>query len=48
MSKAIRINLYLDPAIKLEIERLARLDNRSLSGYLQRLCAKHIESLEKS
>ena len=48
MSNLIRINLYVDAALKRELERLARLDNRSLSGYLQTLCVKHVEALKDS
>ena len=48
MSNIVKVTLYFTPALKSELERLARMDDRSLNAYLVRLCGKHVEGLKKS
>ncbi len=42
-----KVNVYLDPALKLKVEALAKKDRRSLSNFIEMLCEKEVERREE-
>ena len=41
------ISIRLDPEVKAALERLAKADDRSLSGYINHLLKTHVDSVER-
>lgn len=41
------ISIRLDPEVKAALERLAKADDRSLSGYINRVLKSHVDGLER-
>ncbi|BBD63047.1 hypothetical protein NIES2109_58970 (plasmid) [Nostoc sp. HK-01] len=43
-----RISLYLDEALKSDLERLAKIRKRSLSNLIEVICEEEVERAKKS
>jgi hypothetical protein len=45
MSRIAQINLRVRPSLKAKLEKLAKQDRRSLSGYIEKLLDDHVKSV---
>jgi hypothetical protein len=45
MSRIAQINLRVRPTLKAKLEKLAKQDRRSLSGYIEKLLDDHVKSV---
>ena len=44
MSRSAQMNLRVRPALKAKLEKLAKIDRRSLSAYVEKLLEDHVKS----
>jgi len=44
MARNAQLNLRVKPALKAQLERLAKEDRRTLSAYVEKLLEDHVES----
>ena len=47
MSRSAQINLRVRPSLKAKLEKLAKQDRRTLSGYVEMLLEDHVTGQER-
>jgi predicted HicB family RNase H-like nuclease len=44
MSRSAQMNLRVKPALKAKLEKLAKIDRRTLSAYVEKLLEDHVKN----